>query len=106
MTTFDMIRHGPGAKLVYVTKMRGFVYLEPGELDALSKAALELARSEPAPHPRVLLLLALARELADLTSEPHGCILSAASADQAWIAASRYLRSTPRSDDQTQCADG
>lgn len=69
---------------------QGGLYLEPGELAELARAA-SAAASTAGLHPRALLLRELARTLGGMAERPLGCLLLPAAADDAAEAAQRHL---------------
>ena len=66
------------------------VYLEPGELAELARAA-SAAAATAGLHPRALLLEELARVLEGMVDQPLGCLLLPAAESDAADAARRYL---------------
>lgn len=68
------------------------VYLEPGEIDILSKVVRRAAAEESASHPRMLLLMALAEELAHRAQDPYGCVLLTATEEDARNCALKYIK--------------
>lgn len=73
-------------------KIGDSLYLEPGEVEALAEAARRAAEKPGPPHPRYLLLRALASELEALAERPDGIVLTSATRRHARTAAWRYLR--------------
>ncbi len=68
------------------------VYLEPGEIDILSKVVRRAAAEESVSHPRMLLLMALAEELAHRARHPYGCVLLTATEEDARRCALQYIK--------------
>jgi hypothetical protein len=90
----DTVRHpSRGARriLAPVDTIGRSLYLEPGEVEALADAARQAANTGP-PHPRQLLLRALAAELAARAGAKHECLLAPAPRRAGRRAARRYVK--------------
>ena len=83
-----------------VDKIKGVLYLEPGELGVIAAVARRAAEGMAAPHPQALFLHALADALEGLLQgeRPPGRVVAPASPEFAQAAARALVRSDGAAD--------